>query len=74
MDGLDSSAQRQRTEVAATDVTRPAQGGERFRRCDEAASNFAGPLLDAPGRVHHVAMEDDRTSHLAELAEMQGRT
>src|SRR5664279_1527513 len=79
MEGLDSSAQRQRAEVAGTDVGRRSQGGERFRRCDEQASDFAGRLLEAPGRVHDVAMEDDRTAHLADLAgddftQVQGRT
>ena len=45
MDGLDSSAQRQRAKVVGTDFGRRTKGGERFRRCDEEASDFAGRLL-----------------------------
>src|SRR5213075_1608664 len=79
MDGLDASAQRQRAKVVGTDFGRRIEGGERLRRCDEEASDLAGRLLEAPGRVHDVAMEDDRSAHLADLAgddfaEMQGRT
>jgi hypothetical protein len=57
----------QRTKVVGTDFGRRTNGGERFRRCDEEASDFAGRLLEAPGGVHDVAMEDDRTAHLADL-------
>jgi hypothetical protein len=79
MDGLDPSAHRQRAKVVGTDVGRRIKGGERLRRCDEEASDFAGRLLEAPGRVHDVAMKDDRTAHLAHLAgddltQVQGRT
>src|SRR5688572_96920 len=79
MDGLDASAHRQRAKGTGTDFGRRIKGGERFRRCDEEASDFAGRLLEAPGGVHDVAMEDDRTAHLADLAgddlaQMQGRT
>ena len=56
MDGLDSSAQRQRAKVVGTDFWRWTKGGERFCRCDEEASDFAGRLLEAPGRVHDVAI------------------
>ena len=68
MDGLDSSAQRQRAKVVGTDFGRRTQGGDRFRRCDEQASDVAGRLLEAPGRVHDIAMEDDRTAYLTDLA------
>ena len=76
---LDSSAQRQCAKVVGTDLGRRTQGGERLRRCDEEASEFSGRLLEPPGRVHDVAMEDDCPAHLADLAgddltQMQGRT
>jgi hypothetical protein len=79
MDGLDSPAQRQQAKIVGSNVGRRNEGAERFRRCDEQASDFAGRLLQAPGRVHDVAMEDDRTAHLTDLAgddlgQMQGRT
>src|SRR6185295_9581534 len=79
MDVLDSSAQRQRAEVAGPDFRRRADGAERICRCDERASEFARRLLEAPGRVHDVAVEDDRPAHLADLAgddlaQMQRRT
>src|SRR6185369_17983912 len=68
MDRLDPSAQRQPAEVVGTDFGRRTQGGERFSRCDEEASDFASRMLEAPGRVHDIAMEDDRTAHLTDLA------
>jgi hypothetical protein len=78
MKGLGPPAQRQCAEVAGLRPRQRAEGRQRIRRCDEEASDFAGRLLEASRRVHDVAVEDDRTAHLADLAgddftQMQGR-